>query len=285
MNQLTVKSPAKVNLYLKVRCKRPDGFHDIITLFERVNLCDDMTFRSRQDGKIRILCSHPQVPKGPKNLVYKVARVLRNDFSIKEGVEIYIKKRIPVAAGLAGGSSNAATALLGLAKLWKLTISHKKLFSYASQIGSDVAFFLYQSSWALGTERGDKIKKININNKLWHILVVPKIKLLAGKVYGGLKLKLTNKKDDVSILIRNLRKNDMSAVGPLLVNDLEDVVLAMCPQLLRLKQKMRSLGAYGVMVSGSGPCVYGLTRTKAAAQKIRQILVKNYAQVFVVETL
>src|SRR6185436_451831 len=158
MKSITLQSPAKLNLYLKIVNKRPDGFHNLTTLFERIDLADEITLTSEASGRIRVSCDHPQVPTGPKNLVYKAAALLKQDFGIKQGVHITICKNIPVAAGLAGGSSNAATVLQGLNKLWNLKLTKTRLAAYAARIGSDVAFFLYDCSWALGTGRGEVIE-------------------------------------------------------------------------------------------------------------------------------
>ena len=285
MRSITLSSPAKLNLYLKVLNKRPDGYHNIVTLFERIDLCDEITFTLNQDGKIRIQCNHPQVPVGPKNLVYRAARLLQDNFKVKEGVNIKIRKRIPVAAGLAGGSSNAATALLGLNQLWGLHLSRQQLLKYAAEIGSDVSFFLHGCPWALGSQRGEKITRISLKKKLWHVIVVPKVKLYASEVYGALKLRLTKPNDDVNILIHNLKKNDLTTVGHLLWNDLEAPVVKLFPAILKLKEKLKSLNTQGVMVSGSGPAVFVLTQSRQEAQQIQSVLAKRYSQVFVAGTL
>src|SRR3989338_5787466 len=140
MKTLLLRSPAKLNLFLKVNRKRPDGYHDLTTLFERIDLCDDIRLAVNTAGRIRIFCRQPQVPKDSRNLAYRAARLLKDEFSLKEGVDITITKRIPVAAGLGGGSSNAATVLLGLNKLWGLSLPLWKLSSYGKKIGSDVPF-------------------------------------------------------------------------------------------------------------------------------------------------
>lgn len=315
MSRIVLSSPAKLNLFLKVQNKRPDGYHNIVTVFERVNLVDKIDFCSNSNRNINIKCDHPDVPVGPKNLVYKAAELLQQELGVDQGVKIKIKKRIPVAAGLAGGSSNAATALLGLNHLWKLNLSRAKLLSYARKIGSDVAFFLHDASFGVGTERGDCIKTLNIKTKLWHILVVPRIKMYSWKVYGGLKLPLlhsdlalknhssgatprapyhqrgestnvlTKINDNANILIHNLKKDNVLEVGRLLANDLEAEIIRLSPRLEKLKKRLKSLNTKGVMISGSGPAVFGLTMTKREAESIRSILSKRFAQVFVVKTL
>jgi 4-diphosphocytidyl-2-C-methyl-D-erythritol kinase len=312
MNSIVLSSPAKLNLYLKVLNKRTDGFHNITTVFERISLCDELYFRSNQKGNIRILCDHPHVPTGSKNFVYKAARLFQKELGIRQGVQISIKKRIPVAAGLAGGSSNAATALVGLNKVWKLNLTYSQLLSYARRLGSDVSFFLHDCRWALGTERGDKIKQLDIPKSLWHIIVVPRIRMYSWKVYGGLKLPigrpqraaegvsggkdgvlsamrggtnvLTKKSDDVNIFIHHLQNNNICEMEKRMVNDLEGSIIHLCRRLEKVKQKLKSLGAQGVMISGSGPAVFGIASNQKEAQQMRLILSRRFSQVFVVRT-
>lgn len=284
MKKILFKSPAKVNLYLRIISRRPDGFHNLVTIFERINLFDFIELREIKQNKIRIYCEHKDVPTGPKNLVYKVAQKLKDDFHLSQGVEIKIVKRIPVAAGMAGGSSNAATVLLGLNRLWNLKLSQERMVTYASQIGSDVAFFLYDTSWALGTQRGEKIRPLKLSQKLWHVLVIPRIKLYAKDVYGRLKLQLTKKSDDANILLQHLRKNHFDAVSALMTNDLESAVMEIHPQLMALKMRMEQLKCFKVMVSGSGPCVYGLVSSRKEALRIKKILNQKYSRVFAAQT-
>ncbi len=288
MNSLTLKSPAKLNLYLKVINKRSDGFHNIETLFERISLFDDVCFQKNNTGKTIILCDHPHVPTGPKNLVYQVSEILRKNYKITEGVTIMINKRIPVAAGLAGGSSNAATALLGLNKIWGLQLTQRELLSYAAKIGSDVSFFIHNLSWGLGLGRGEKIKKVAIKEKFWHILVVPKVKVYTWKVYANIKIErmnvLTKKDQDVNILIHSLKKQDFFEIGRRIINDLEKETILLCPRLKRLKDRLQGMETSGVMVSGSGPSIFGITKNKKDAEVIKHILKKRFSQVFVVQT-
>lgn len=297
MRSISLLSPAKLNLFLKVLNRRPDGFHNILTVFERIDLSDEIRLKLNRTGAIRIHCAHADVPRGPRNLVYRAAKRLQEDFKIKDGVDIDIQKNIPVAAGLGGGSSNAATVLKGLDRLWKLDLSRAQLLSYAKELGSDVAFFVYDDPWALGTERGDCIQKLDVTTKLWHILVVPCIKLYSREIYGQLKLPLgranaqqghrkvlTKIDDNASIFIHHLRRASISAIGRGLANDLEAVVLRLFPNLGKLEQRLKSLNAQGVMVSGSGPCVFGITETLQQAKDIQAILSGRFRRTFVART-
>jgi 4-diphosphocytidyl-2-C-methyl-D-erythritol kinase len=184
---LRLKSYAKLNLYLQVRNIRRDNYHNIITLFEKISLHDEIRIKPRRDGKIRVTCNNKDVPSGEANLAYRAAYLLRQKAGIDNGADIHINKRIPVAAGLGGGSSNAASAILGLNRLWNLNFSREKLLSVASQAGCDVPFFLYDTSFALGTGRGDKIKALpGIKGKLWHVLVAPDMPVSTPLVYKEL---------------------------------------------------------------------------------------------------
>ena len=293
MRSILLQSPAKLNLFLKVINKRKDGYHRLVTLFERIDLHDDIRLTTNDSGRIRIFCDNPQVPKGPKNLVYKAAAMLKNEFGLNKGVDIKITKRIPVAAGLAGGSSNAATVLLGLNKLWRLSLASKDLVAYARRIGSDVPFFIYNASWAVGTGRGDCIRVVQIPAQLWHVLAVPRVAVHTPKVFGALSfkareggnLKLTKAGYDVNILIRALRKNDLFKVGQLLTNDLERAILDVCPELSQLRDKMKCLNTLGFSFSGSGPSLYGLVSSRQEAKTVGSILKRHYSQVFIVRTL
>ena len=284
MSALLFKSPAKLNLYLRVIDKRPDGYHRLETLFERINLFDDLYFSSNKSGKITLQCDHPQVPCDQGNLVYKIADYLQKFYEVRQGVCVRIKKRIPVAAGLAGGSSNAATALVALNKLWGLGLNQKRLIEIGNMFGSDIAFFLYDCPWALGEGRGEQITPLNIKAKIWQILVVPKRKMSTPKVYQRLNLKLTNKRDDVNILIHSLKEKDINKSSRFLLNDLEYSILTIAPGLDNVRKRLKSLGVKGVSFSGSGPSVFGLTNSEQEAKNLCDALKKRYEQVFVVST-
>ncbi|MFA6378466.1 MAG: 4-(cytidine 5'-diphospho)-2-C-methyl-D-erythritol kinase [Candidatus Omnitrophota bacterium] len=284
MKNIHLCSPAKLNLSLKVLGKRPDGYHALSTLFEKINLCDDIYLKRNRTGNIRIFCSHPQVPKGPKNLVYQAAYMLQKDFALANGVDIRIVKRIPVAAGLGGGSSNAATVLLGLNKVWRLDLSLKEMLSYAKRIGSDVPLFLYDDIFCHGTERGDKIKGLKIYKKYWHIVVTPRLKVYSAEVFKAFKMGLTKTNDNVNILTCALRENDLARVSQLLSNDLEAAIVRVHPQLFKIKNNIKTICGLDVCFSGSGPSMFGLVSTQAKAKKFSRLLAKYYNQVFVVRT-
>lgn len=285
MKSIFLRSPAKINLCLKVLNKRPDGYHDLSTLFEKISLYDDLRFVLTSSGKIRILCDHSSIPCGPKNLIYKAARMLQMDFGISQGVDIHLTKRIPVAAGLAGGSSNAASTLLGLNKLWHLHLPPKTLIAYAKRLGSDVPLFIYKYNFCIGTGRGDRIRKVRINKKLWHVIIAPRLKVYSGEVFRAVKRKLTKRNDNANILTHELRKKDLRKVSQFLSNDLEAAIVRVHPQLRTIKNNIQRISGLDVCFSGSGPSIFGLVPTRKKAQVIAEKLGRHYAYVVVVRTL
>lgn len=290
---MLLSSFAKLNLYLRVLNKRRDGYHSISTLFERISLCDKIFLKSRRDKLIKITCSHPDVPLGAANLCYQSARLLQRRFGLSQGVEIKIIKRIPVGAGLGGGSSNAANVLMGLNQLWKLHLSQRKLGELAKEIGSDVAFFIFQLPFAQGSGRGEKIKPLKDLEKLklWHLLAVPKTKVPTPFIYkkwdslakkGG----LTTAVSSVKITTLALVKKDLSLLGGTLFNSLQQATVRFYPEVGKLQEALRDLGAKAVLMSGSGPAVFALCASQKEALSLSRKL-KAFtpsSRIFVVST-
>ncbi len=272
MNSLIVKSPAKLNLYLKVLGKRTDGYHEIITLFEKINLCDEIRLTSKAKG-IKLKCSASELPKNKLNLAFKAASLLREAQGVKKGVEIEIKKRIPIAAGLGGGSSNAASVLLGLNRLWNLKLKRKSLMELGSKIGADVCFFLSGCKFAIGEDKGNKITPLKISNSLWHIVINPPKGLSTKAIYRGLnlrqktKLDLTPRHYNVKILIYAINNNNINMLNTCLRNSLESVAQKKYSQIRNIKRNLRSFGLKGLM-SGSGPTVFGITANREEAMQV-----------------
>ena len=277
MKTLKVVSPAKLNLYLEVLNKRPDGYHNLHTLFERIDLADEIIFEDAGKDIITIRSDSREIPCNKDNLAYKAACLLKQELSLHKGVGIYIKKRIPVGAGLGGGSSNAASVLLGLNQLWKLGLSRKRLFEYAAKLGSDVAFFIARVSFAWGSSRGEKIKPAHCKRKLWHILLVPKVKVSTKEIYE--KLDRFGWKNSPTIEIST------ATIPKILFNRLEETTFRYYPKVKQLKEALAAKGLKKVLMSGSGGSVFAIV----ASRKEGLTIAKGFqhvkgVKVFVVKT-
>lgn len=265
MKSLRVFSPAKINLFLKVVKKRPDGYHELETIFERVETGDELLIRPRPKG-IRLTVEGRALPSGSANLVYRAAAVLTARFKIP-GVAMVLRKRLPVASGLGGGSGNAASTLLGMNRLFELGLSEAQLCSIAAALGSDVPFFVQETGFALGRGRGERLKRLDSSLKLWHVLVTPRLKVLTPKVYGRVgELKLTGWGPNARIGVLSVQKSDVHGVADALFNTLEAVVEPDHPVITRIKRDLRGAGALGAVMSGSGPTVFGIFESKEEAR-------------------
>lgn len=301
VKSLTLTSYAKLNLYLDILGKLPDKYHSILTLFERISLSDRINLKLLPDKEIRIIVSGGSsgLCANRRNLAYQAAGLLAREFGVRQGVEIRIKKRIPVAAGLGGGSSNAAAVLTGLNRLWKLNLGIERLVSVGRKIGSDVPFFLYNCSFACGSGRGDKIKALSLPARFWHVIAVPRIKVLSSRVYkkwddlgkarpGSRKERagLTTLQSKVKILQAALLKKDALLPEGLPFNSLESVTAEMYPAVRKIKSALSDYGVKAISMSGSGPAVFGLVSSRKEAYAVASKLRKFVSwDVFVAETV
>ena len=260
------KAPAKINLTLDVLHKRQDGFHEVEMVMTTVDLADRVWFRSMVDGQIKIKTSKQYVPNDRKNLAYQAAELLKNTYGVKKGVEITLEKSIPVAAGLAGGSSDAAATLRGLNRLWNLRLDLDELAKLGAQIGSDVSFCVYGGT-ALATGRGEIIKNLPAPPNCWVILAKPAISVSTGDIYGNLDIDSVTHPNTES-MIEALEGADYEKLCESLGNVLEPVTMELYPEVVMLKEQMKNFGADAVLMSGSGPTVYGLVKHESRVPRI-----------------
>ncbi len=255
--KIKFKTPAKINLGLHIHGKREDGFHELETIFQMVSLYDDVELELLSSG-IKLECDTPGVPTDDTNLACKAALLLRQTYQVEgKGVSIRLKKNIPFGAGLGGGSGNAAGVLMGLNRLWNLKIEREKLSKLAAELGSDVPFFL-TSPCALGMGRGEQLGSLKPCAKFQVLLVFPGFPVATSWVYQNLKLKLTKRENNISILRKNLSLSDITSLGSRLYNDLEPVVIQRFPEIQVVKDELGAWGALGVLLSGSGSTVFGI---------------------------
>lgn len=261
-----VKAPAKINLTLDTLYKRDDGYHEVEMIMTTVDLADRIGLETRADGRIEIVSVDRFIPSDAKNLAYQAAALLKKTYCVREGVSITIEKHIPVAAGLAGGSSDAAATLRGLNHVWDLNLSLDELAELGAQIGSDVPFCVYGGT-ALATGRGEKIDHLPSPAACWVILAKPVIGVSTAEIYGQLNLD-TAYHPDTQAMIRAVKEKDFSRMIDNLGNTLEDVTLNLYPEVRELKDQMKRFGAEGVLMSGSGPTVFGIVQQESRAQRV-----------------
>ncbi|NVM57043.1 MAG: 4-(cytidine 5'-diphospho)-2-C-methyl-D-erythritol kinase, partial [Desulfobacterales bacterium] len=252
--------PAKINLLLKVVGKRANGYHEVITLISRINLFDTVALAFDQPS-ITVHCSHPKVPQGRNNLACQAASLFFEALSRREGVAILIEKVIPVAAGLGGGSSNAASVLMGLNHHCGFPFSNSGLMDMGLKVGADVPFFLLRHT-AVARGIGEQLKAFEGIPELSAVLVCPRFEVSTAWVYKNLNLRLTNCEENFKV---SEFKKDLSNVKDLLCNDLEQVTLEKFPEINTIKKVLLDLGAQGALMSGSGPSVFGLFQTPQQA--------------------
>ncbi len=275
-----VSAPAKVNLHLEVLRRRSDGFHDLETLMVAVSLYDTLEFKDDSRGDVRLRCDRSDLSTGPDNLVCRAAELLkrfiasRND-AAHRGASIRLWKRIPLAAGLAGGSSDAAATLAGLNVLWQLGLSNEELAGLGAELGSDVSFFFATpAAWCTG--RGEILSSLRLERPLDLVLVCPPVGLSTAEVFRNLTVpeRLLNG-DDVR---RAVETGDLEEIGRRLHNRLQPVAERLCPMVLRVRERLAALKPAGVLMSGSGSTVFALCRDADEALWISRGLLSGWEE-------
>lgn len=263
---IALRAPAKLNLYLRVLHRRPDGYHEIETLFERLDLADELTFELQPSG-IALTCSDSHLSCEGDNLVLKAARLLQRTSGTSRGARIHLTKRIPLAAGLGGGSSNAAATLVGLTQLWELSLAPEQLIELAATLGADVPFFLAPAPFAVGRGRGEVCEPVS-GPHLAHVLVVPEKRLSTQEVYTKARFNLTAPKPSINMVLHALSNGSPRELAKGLWNDLEPEAIRRCPAISSIQKHLRDLGCLTTLVSGSGSAVFGLCSDPVHAHDI-----------------
>lgn len=282
--RISVKAPAKINLTLDVLAKRPDGYHEVEMVMTTVDLADRVDLTLREDGQITLDCSASFVPDDIRNHAYKAAVLLKERYQVSQGVHLYIDKQIPVAAGLAGGSSDAAATLRGLNQLWGLQLSQDQLAELGAEIGSDVPFCVYGGT-ALAKGRGEQIVHLGTPAACWVILAKPPVGVSTADVYGQLRVDEIVSHPPTGQMLKAIEEQNFSLMCQSLGNVLENVTLDMQPQVRQIKELMIASGADGVLMSGSGPTVFALVQKEAKVHRIYNALRGFVKDVFVARML
>ncbi|WP_054944034.1 4-(cytidine 5'-diphospho)-2-C-methyl-D-erythritol kinase [Paenibacillus ihuae] len=278
------KAPAKINLMLDVLHKRADGFHEVEMIMTMVDLADRLELSELKRDSIIISSQAGYIPLDEKNLAFQAARLIKDRYNVKSGVHIHLDKRIPVAAGLAGGSSDAAATLRGLNRLWRLNIPAQELQELGAELGSDVPFCVTGGT-ALATGRGERLMPIQNPPQCWVVLAKPPINVSTAEVYGRVRSNQIAVHPSALRMQEAIEAGDFGAVCANLGNVLEDVTLKLHPEVQQLKEAMVKLGADGVLMSGSGPTVFGLVSKQSKVARIYNGLRGFCKEVYAVRSL
>ncbi len=287
MRSYSLIAPAKINLYLEILGDRPDGYHELVMILQSIDLADKINLRSISTEAIRIHCDHPQVPQDKSNLAYRAAELMVEQFpdvyARFGGVEISIQKNIPVAAGLAGGSTNAAAVLVGIDMMWQLGLTQPELQDLAAQLGSDVPFCLAGGT-ALATGRGEQLSSLPSLDSFYLVLAKDRNLMISTPwAYQAYRAEFgySYVQDSASLqsraarvhsgpMVQAILNKNHAQIAQLLHNDLEKVVLPTTPPVSQLREAFESCGALGTMMSGSGPTIFALAASQAHATEMQQ---------------
>lgn len=289
MQAYSLTAPAKINLYLEIIGDRPDGYHELAMILQSIDLADQIDLRPNGTDRLRVSCTDPNVPSDESNLAYRAAALMTQEFPEVYrrlgGVDITLHKRIPMGAGLAGGSTDAAAVLMGLDLMWKLGLTQSELQELAAQLGSDVPFCI-SGGTALATGRGEQLSPLPSADFLYAVLAKHQSIAVstpwAYKTYrqqfqsfyisDQTDLQQRRQRVHSGAMVAAISHRDGAAIGQQLHNDLEKVVLPTYPQVTQLRQTLEQFDTLGVMMSGSGSTVFALVESKVKAEQVRQQL-------------
>lgn len=278
------KAPAKINLTLDVLGKRPDGYHEVEMIMTMIDLADHISFEDIEQDKIILESNSAFVPNDENNLIYKATKLIKNELKISKGVKIYLKKKIPVAAGLAGGSSDAAATLRGLNRLWNLNLTENQLMKYGERLGSDVPFCVIGGT-AIARGRGEKIERIKSVPSGWAILAKPTISVSTQVIYNNFRFDEINEHPKTDEMLQAIENQDLSSIAKLLHNVLETTTFKLYPQVEYLHRQMEQYSSNVTLMSGSGPTIYTLVNKELRIRRIYNALRGFCKEVYVVRLL
>jgi 4-diphosphocytidyl-2-C-methyl-D-erythritol kinase len=280
--ELEIEAPAKVNLTLNVLGKRADGYHELETVMQQISLCDRIHLQAGGNG-IKLESNSALIPDNEENLAFKAANLLYEKFPIEEGLKIFIEKNIPIGAGLAGGSTDAAAVILGINKLFNLQLNQEELLKLGLEIGSDVPFCLLGET-ALARGRGELLESLPPGPQIDMVLVKPDFQLSTAEVYRGFRLNLVKNPPDNPAFLEAWVKCDIIEIAEQMQNVLETVSVEKCHEIEHIKKKLDKLGALKSLMSGSGPSVVGVFSNRAEAQIAWENIKDQYKETYLVSS-
>lgn len=268
---MRLRALAKINLGLDILGKREDGYHEVRMIMQTIQMYDVLEIKKKEQPGISLSVNYPFVPCDERNLVYKAAQLLMDEFQVKQGVTMRLEKFIPVAAGMAGGSSDAAAALVGINRLFKLGLSEKELMDRAVSIGADVPYCVMRGT-ALAEGIGEKLTKIAQVPRCYVLVGKPGINVSTKAAYESLELDKIKDRPDIDGMIRDIENGDLYAMTSKMGNVFEPGIIARYPVIQQIKDLMEENGALKAMMSGSGPTVFGIFDEKEKMEKAAAIL-------------
>ena len=276
MDQITRKAYAKINLGLDVIRRRPDGYHEVKMIMQTVGICDILTFRKsgRQDGSVTLFLDKKELPCGKENLVYRAAELLTRTHGLRDGVEITLEKRIPIAAGMAGGSTDAAAVFHGMNELFGLSMSLQEMKDLGVGIGADVPYCI-QGGTALSEGIGEILTALPSPPAAYLLIAKPDISVSTKFVYENLHADRLQSHPDIDGMVQALERGSLEGIVSRMENVLETVTVREYPVIQTLKDIMRREGALNALMSGSGPTVFGVYKTREAAEASRPAVEKS----------
>lgn len=264
MDFLKLKARAKINITLDVLRRREDGYHDLSMIMQTINLCDNIFIKKLNENKIELKSNLSWLPCDGRNLVYKAAETLKSKYNISDGIYIELTKNIPVAAGLAGGSTDCAAALVGIRNLFKLPVSNEDLMTIGKELGADVPYCIMRGT-ALAEGIGEKLTPLPSFPNCYVLICKPPINVSTATVFGSLDLNKIERHPNNEKVIELIKNKDLQGICDNMCNVLENVTIANYPIVADIKKYMLENGALGSMMSGSGPTVFGFYKDYATA--------------------
>lgn len=266
MDEISLKALAKVNLGLDVLGKREDGYHEVRMIMQTIHLYDRVEIKKTKSPHIHVETNLFYLPSDENNLVYKAAKLMKTEFKIKEGVRITLQKFIPVAAGMAGGSSDAAAVLVGMNRMFNLGLKQSRLMELGLKLGADVPFCVMRGT-ALAEGIGEKLTALPPMPKCPILIAKPAISVSTKHVYEQLRLTEMTEHPRIDLLIENLKKKNLKGIAENMGNILETVTEKEFPVIREIKRLMKENGALGAMMTGSGPAVFGIYHNEKEIRK------------------
>lgn len=284
MQKIILKAPAKINWTLGILGKRSDGYHDISTIMQSVAIYDEIIMERSTEPILSVSVDTGEVPGGMHNIAYRAAKLMLDTFKIDGGINIYIHKNIPIAAGMGGGSSDGAAVMLGIEHMYDIDVSREKLIHMGKDVGADIPFCLFGGT-ALAEGIGEKLTPLPPIDTVWLVIVKPNFNISTGEIYGLVDMEQRYRQPDNKAFIQALHDGDLDRMSCHGGNVLEEISAKLYPRIYDIKADLLEAGAIYALMSGSGPSVFGVFRSEREAQWAHNKLKDKYGQVFVTHTI